>query len=364
MSKIMTPMYGRMLGDFEPAATYLHPWEVTVTDGMTTFFSASFQDTIPTFASREFAKSLGFKDRPVHPLMLLNLGLSFSVHDVSEQAIAHLAYLDVLFPEPCYIGDTLTASSKVLSVKQSSSGDRGVVHVRTVVQNQNNAIVCAFERLALIRVGNVYGRPVIPPCAFKQPEAADLPQVPFVLKEGRLRVKRDMRFPGAYEDLEVGDIYAHFNGHTVGDSEHMQLTTLLRNSHPLHFDEIYCEEKSFTKKRVVYGGLVLSWALALASRDVAGNAVWEMNLDKGAHPGPVMAGDTIYSASRVESKVEVGPDAGAVTFRVVGFKNLHPSQPLADGIDIFVPELGKKTGKIAEKVVEITRTLLVRKRNK
>ena len=41
-------------------------------------------------------------------IFLLNLGLSFSVHDVSEQAIAHLAYLDVRFPEPCYAGDTVT----------------------------------------------------------------------------------------------------------------------------------------------------------------------------------------------------------------------------------------------------------------
>ena len=41
------------------------------------------------------------------PLLLLNLGLSFSVHDISEQAIAHLAYLEVRFPSPGYRGDTV-----------------------------------------------------------------------------------------------------------------------------------------------------------------------------------------------------------------------------------------------------------------
>jgi 2-methylfumaryl-CoA hydratase len=358
----MTPMYGRALGDFEPGATYLHPWELTVTDGMVALFGASFQDATPAFASREYAKALGFKDRPLSPMMLLNLGLSFSVHDVSEQAIAHLAYLDVRFPEPCYPGDTLTASSKVISVKPTSGGERGVVHVRTMLHNQSNALVCCFERLALIRAGKVTGRPATHSAAYKQPEIKEVPQLPFLLKEARLKGKRDSRFPGFFEDFAPGDIYAHYNGRTVGESEHMQLTTLLRNSHPLHFDEVYCEEQSFTKKRVVYGGLVLSWTLALTSRDVSGNALWEMSLDKGAHPGPVTAGDTIYAASRVESKTEIGPDAGAVTFRVVGFKNLHPSQPLADGIDIFTPELGKKDHKIPEKVVEITRTLLIRKR--
>ena len=36
----------------------------------------------------------------MHPLLLLDLGLSFSVHDVSERAIAHLAYIDnVRFPD-------------------------------------------------------------------------------------------------------------------------------------------------------------------------------------------------------------------------------------------------------------------------
>ena len=36
---------------------------------------------------------------------------------------------------------------------------------------------------------------------------------------------------------------------TIGESEHMQLTALVRNSHPLHFDEVYCRERSFTNNR-------------------------------------------------------------------------------------------------------------------
>ena len=52
--------------------------------------AVKFQDATPTYASNVAATSLGFRERPVHPLLLLNLGLSFSVHDVSEQAIANL----------------------------------------------------------------------------------------------------------------------------------------------------------------------------------------------------------------------------------------------------------------------------------
>ncbi len=364
MPSPLTPSYGRMLQDFEPGATYLHPWEVTVTDGMVALFEASFLDATPVYWSRVMARAVGFRDRPLSPLLLLNLGLSFSVHDVSEQAIAHLAYIDVRFPEPAYGGHTLSASSKVLSVKPSSSGDKGVVHVRTLLHNQVESIVCAFERKALIPAGRVKGRPSIPPNSYLQPDPPELRRLPPNLSEGRVPLKREARLAGLFEDFELGQVYAHSVGRTVGESEHMQLTTLVRNTHPLHCDAVYCNDRSFAKQRVVYGGLVLSWVLALTSRDVTGNALWEMGLDAGAHPNPVFAGDTLFAMSRVEAKQEIGPDAGAVTLRVVGIKNVSPSQLLASGADVFTPELEKREGKIKEKVVEITRTVLVRKRPK
>lgn len=353
--------YGRKLGDFVPGETYAHPWDVTVDDGMYALFAASFQDASPVYASRALAESLGFAGRPIHPFLLLNLGLSFSVHDVSEQAIAHLAYIDVRFPEAAYAGDTLTASSKVLGVKPASDGQRGVVHVRTLLQNQDGKIVCAFERKALVPAGKVEGRPVDPPSA-AQREVGDLPRLPLALRDRVKWTTRPAGFGGFFEDFEVGDVFAHDIGKTVGESEHMQLTFLVRNSHPLHFDEVYARENGFAKTRVVYGGLVLSWVLSLTSRDVAGNALWDLGLDKGAHPGPVLGGDTLYAATKVVAKEDLGPHAGSVTLRVVGVKNEKPAALLAAGADLFTDELSKKEGKVKSKVVEITRTILVKKR--
>src|SRR3954454_16501502 len=155
--------YGRLLADFEVGATYEHPWEVTVDGGTVALFQASFLDATPIYSSAVFAKSCGLNDRPLHPLLCLNLGLSFSVHDVSEQAIAHLAYIDVRFPEAGYAGDTVRARSTVLDVKPSSTGDKGVVHVRTALTNDKNQVLCAFERKALIRAGKLETRPAGPP---------------------------------------------------------------------------------------------------------------------------------------------------------------------------------------------------------
>src|SRR5947209_150316 len=151
--------YGRLLSDFNKGGTYEHPWRVTVDGGTLALFQASFLDATPIYSSAVFAKSCGFQDRPLHPLLCLNLGLSFSVHDVSEQAIAHLAYIDVRFPEPGYAGDTVRARSTVLGVKPASSGDKGVVHVRTILENEKGRVLCAFERKALIRAGKLGERP-------------------------------------------------------------------------------------------------------------------------------------------------------------------------------------------------------------
>ncbi|APR85096.1 Mesaconyl-CoA hydratase [Minicystis rosea] len=359
---ILEPRYGRLLDDFVPGDVYDHPWEVTVDEGMLSHHAASFQCALPTYNSRAAARALGLRDRPAHPLLLLNLGLSFSVHDVSERAIAHLAYIDARFPNACYAGDTVRASSRVIAVKPVSSGDKGVVHVRTHLVTDAGALVCSFERKALVRAGKVNDRPADPPHDLTQDDAEPARLPPELRGELPAPVRRG-GFAFFWDDLEVGDVIAHPTGRTVTEAEHVQLTTLYRNSHPLHTDEHYCRQHSFAKTRVVYGGLVLSWVLSLTSRDTAGNAIWDLGLDDGAHPSGVLAGDTLFAASKVIAKEPRGPHAGAVTLRIVGLKNT-PARPLLDrGLDLFSPELGKTSGKVNEKVVEITRTLLVRRRD-
>ncbi len=353
--------YGRLLSDFEVGSTYDHPWEVTVDGGTIALFQASFLDVTPTYASEPFAREIGFAARPLHPLLCLNLALSFSVHDVSEQAIAHLAYIDVRFPDAGYIDDTVRARSTVLGVKPASSGDKGVVHVRTILTNESGRTLCAFERKALVRAGKLDARPrSATHFGEDTPEVASLPSVPTTLKD---RKRERITFGPWADDFAVGQLFTHAYGKTVGESEHMQLTALVRNSHPLHFDEVYCKDNSFTKTRVVYGGLVLTWVATLASRDLAGRALWEAGLDAGAHPNGVVAGDTLYAASKVLAVENVDDKLARVTFRLVGVKNRTSASAYAEyGDALFADELSKKDQKLKEKVVEITRTLLVRRK--
>jgi 2-methylfumaryl-CoA hydratase len=373
--RIIERKYGRLLDDFKVGDVYHHPWEVTIDDGMLAMFSASFLDPNPLYSSSRFARDLGFRDRIVHPLVMLNLALSFSVHDVSEQAIAHLAYIDLKFPNAAYSGDTLSVYSEILGVRVSqSSHDRGVVHLRTTGVNQDGLILVTFERKALIPTGKLEGRghpEPVQPAPKTSESVSDSPSsdagsqhkltsmLPGTVPS---EFSGDFKTPawrgrprGLFEDFEAGDVILHSIGHTVGESEHMQLTILTRNSHPLHFDDIYCRDHSFTKTRIVEGGLVFAWAASLASRDTTANALWEIGYDKGSHPNPVHAGDTLYAASRVIEKSDHNQRAGIVRFKLVGVKNETPNSLIRRGVDLF-------EGKLDQKVFEIERAVLLPKR--
>jgi 2-methylfumaryl-CoA hydratase len=356
-----TPRYGRHLEEFETGATYQHPWDVTIDGGHIAIFQASFLDATPTYASARYARVLGFRDRPVHPLLLLNLGLSFSVHDVSEQAIAHLAYIGVKFPVPCYPGDSVRAWSTVLGSKKASEGNRGVAHVRTVLRNDRDEVVCQFERKVLVKAGgHMADRPMPPPSVVMVPDPARV--CPAVLERRFDANALGVGFAGFFEDFAPGDVICHDVGKTVGESEHMQLTYLMRNTHPLHFEEPYAKT-GFAKTRVVYGGLVFGWIASLASRDTTGNVVWDFGFDRGAHPAGVVAGDTLYAASKVLAAESLNDQFGKVTFRLVGTKNSKPGILLANGGDLFTDELSKaQDQKIPQKVFEIDRTVLMRKK--
>jgi len=377
---IIEPKYGRLLDDLQVGDVYHHPWEVTIDDGMLAMFSASFLDPNPLYSSSRFARDLGFRDRVVHPLVMLNLALSFSVHDVSEQAIAHLAYIDLKFPNAAYSSDTLSVYSEILAVRVSESKpDRGVVHLRTTGVNQDGLILVTFERKALIPTGKLEGRahPDLVQRASETSESVSDSSSSDAGSQHRLKsmlptsmlpgtmpseLAGEIKTPawrgrprGLFEDFEAGDVILHSVGHTVGESEHMQLTILTRNSHPLHFDDIYCRDHSFAKTRVVEGGLVFAWAASLASRDTTANALWEVGYDKGSHPNPVLAGDTLYAASRVIEKSYHNQRAGIVRFKLVGVKNETPSGLIRRGVDLF-------EGKLDQKVFEIERAVLLPKR--
>jgi len=98
----------------------------------------------------------------------------------------------------------------------------------------------------------------------------------------------------------------------------------------------------------------------LASRDLGGHAVWDSHFDEGAHPNGVVAGDTLYAASKILSRRTVSHNRTELTVRLVGVKNTPSEALIAAHPDFFEPELGKaEANRVKDKVVEITRRALV-----
>jgi 2-methylfumaryl-CoA hydratase len=235
-----------------------------------------------------------------------------------------------------------------------------------VGRNQDGQVLVRFERKALIPAGTLVGRAeppanrvVAPVVGAATPPFLDDRPLSAVPKEltGHVAVHERAGMPaGFFEDFQVGDTILHENGRTIGETEHMQLTMLSRNSHPLHFDEVYSKERSIAKTRLVCGPLVFAWIVSLASRDTTANALWQTAFDNGSHPNPVFAGDTLFAASRVLAKSEDSDLAGTVRIKLVGTRNVRPATLLKSGVDLF-------DGKPEQKVLEIEREVLLPKRS-
>lgn len=142
---------GHYFEDFEVGHLFKHHWGRTITDGDNTLFSSVTMNFNPIYFNREYAKGLGFRDMVVNHMLVMNVVFGLSVEDLSERAIAHLGYEKLRFLATVYPGDTLTSESLVLSKRDTSRPDRGVVTFRTSGFNQQGEKVLEYQRPVLIR---------------------------------------------------------------------------------------------------------------------------------------------------------------------------------------------------------------------
>jgi len=74
-----------------------------------------------------------------------------SVRTVSAKVVANLGWDKVRAAAPVFAGDTLYATSTVLSKRPSKSRPtQGIVTVQTIGTKQNGVVVMTFERTMLI----------------------------------------------------------------------------------------------------------------------------------------------------------------------------------------------------------------------
>ena len=98
-----------------------------------------------------FAKAVGYPRSPIDDLLVFHIVFGKTVPDVSLNAVANLGYAGCYFRSPVYPGDTLTALSEVIGLKENSSRKTGIVYVRTTGYKQDDTPVLEYVRWVMVR---------------------------------------------------------------------------------------------------------------------------------------------------------------------------------------------------------------------
>ena len=140
-----------------------------------------------------------------------------------------------------------------------------------------------------------------------------------VIQTGPNRYRED---PGRYYDeFNVGDIYEHWPGRTITETDNSWFTLLTMNTHPVHFDNHYSAQTEFGKP-LVNSTLTLSIVAGMSVSDTSQKAIANLGWKEIKLTAPVFAGETIYAESEVLSKRESRsrPGQGIVTIKTTGKK--------------------------------------------
>ena len=144
-------MANRRFEDFEVGREFHHAPGRTVLDADNTWFTLLTMNQHPLHFDAEYAATTEFGRIVVNSCLTLSIVVGMSVADVSQTAVANLGWDKVRLPAPVFVGDTLSASSRVIAARESTSRpDQGIVTVKTVGENQDGVVVIAFERTVLI----------------------------------------------------------------------------------------------------------------------------------------------------------------------------------------------------------------------
>jgi acyl dehydratase len=121
------------------------------------------------------------------------------------------------------------------------------------------------------------------------------------------------RYGRYLEEFQVGDIYKHWPGKTITESDNFLFCAITMNTSPLHLDTHLMESHQHGQI-LVAGTYVLSLVVGISIPDTSGKAIANLEYESIKHDAPVFIGDTVYAESEVlevrESRSK--PDRGVV----------------------------------------------------
>ena len=227
---------GNFFEDFVVGQEILHATPRTVTESDATLYLALTGSRFAVHCSATLARMAGLPRPPLEDLLTFHLAFGRSVPDVSLNAIANLGYADGRFGALLYPGDTLTASSQVIGLKENSTGRSGTVYVRTRATKDDGREVLEFVRWVMVAKRDP-ASPAPAPVVPELPDhvAADRLTVPAGLRPRHFdRVLSGSMY--RYDSYEIGERIDHVAGMTIDEAEHRLATRLYQNPARVHFD--------------------------------------------------------------------------------------------------------------------------------
>jgi 2-methylfumaryl-CoA hydratase len=312
---------GNFFEDFQLGQVIRHAVPRTVTTGDAALYIGLTGSRFALPSSDEFAQGCGFQRAPIDDLLVFHLVFGRTVADISLNAVANLGYAGCRFGLPVFPGDSLSAVSTVIGLKENSNRETGTVYVRTTGLNDRDQVVLEYSRWVMVRK-----RDAAAPAA-----APSVPDLPKEVSAADFTVPETLDFRGydpdlagsryLWEDYAVGEKIDHVDGMTLEESDHMTATRLYQNNAKVHFNE-HSEVKGRFGKRLVYGGHIISIARALSCNGLA-NAFRVAAIHGGRHVAPSFAGNTIYAWTEVLAREELParPDIGVLRLRTIATKD-------------------------------------------
>ena len=312
---------GRFFEDFRLGETLRHATPRTLTAGDQALYIALTGSRFALHCADAFAQALGLPRAPVDDLLVFHTVFGTTVPDVSLNAVANLGYAACVFGAPVFPGDTLSACSRVIGLKENSNRKTGVVTVQSTGVNQHGEMVLDFIRWVMVNKRD----PAAPAPA---PETPDLPESVaakgLIIPAGLDLSTYDCALAGSphlWDDYAVGERIDHVDGMTIEEAEHQMATRLYQNTAKVHGNQQVAAASRFGR-RIVYGGHVISLARALSFNGL-GNGFRIAAINAGRHVAPCFAGDTVYAWSEVSEKIALPgrTDVGALRLRTLAVKD-------------------------------------------
>jgi itaconyl-CoA hydratase len=148
---VVTGWQGRFYEDFAVGDVYRSRLGRTITETDNIWFTNLTLNTNQAHFNTPFAERSPFGKPLVNSAFTLSLVTGLSVTDVSENAMANLAWDDIKLPKPVFAGDTLWCESEVLELRESASRPyAGIVGIRSRGINQRAEVVIEFRRKMMV----------------------------------------------------------------------------------------------------------------------------------------------------------------------------------------------------------------------